>query len=283
MFYFECDASNHAKKEQITSKKYIIPMSYFHLSKRLFFVFLILLFFSCIPKKNILPYQNIDRMVSQEVNTFEIKIQPDDLLVINISAEDPKITAPFNLNPTNVIGTGGGQAVAGKSTIDNYLVDSDGYIDFPELGKLKISGLTRSEVLALFKKKLSVYIKNPIVTLRIENFKIVVQGDVYNPGVFQIKSDRITLIEALTMAGDLKVTARRDNILVIREIDGVKSHHRIDVTKSDFINSPYYYMAQNDVVYVEPKYKTISPNVTLVTTISSIALTLLSFLLILTR
>ena len=130
---------------------------------------------------------------------------------------------------------------------------------------------------------MSAYIKNPIITLRIENFKVVVQGDVGSPGVFQVNSDRFTLIEAIAMAGDLKLTARRDNILVIRDVDGVKSYHRVDVTKADFINSPYYYMAQNDVVYVAPKYKTISPNVTLVTSISSIALTLLSFLLILAR
>jgi polysaccharide export outer membrane protein len=234
------------------------------------------------PQKNILQYQNIESMAQDKLNSYEIKIQPDDLLVINISAEDPKVTAPFNLNPTSVVG-GSGQGAMSKSAVDNYLVDADGFIDFPELGKLKISGLTRSEVLALFKQKLSAYIKNPIVTIRIENFKVVVQGDVGSPGVFQVNSDRFTLIEALAMAGDLKLTAQRNNILVIRDIDGVKSYHRVDVTKADFINSPYYYMAQNDVVYVAPKYKTISPNVTLVTSISSIALTLLSFLLILAR
>ena len=249
---------------------------------KLFFLSLMPLFFSCMPQKNILQYQNIESMAQDKLNSYEIKIQPDDLLVINISAEDPKVTAPFNLNPTSVVG-GSGQGATSKSAFDNYLVDADGFIDFPELGKLKISGLTRSEVLALFKNKLSAYIKNPIITLRIENFKVVVQGDVGSPGVFQVNSDRFTLIEALAMAGDLKLTARRDNILVIRDVDGVKSYHRVDVTKADFINSPYYYMAQNDVVYVAPKYKTISPNVTLVTSISSIALTLLSFLLILAR
>ncbi|MDG2433651.1 polysaccharide biosynthesis/export family protein [Flavobacterium sp.] len=257
-------------------------MNIFKFSKKVFLIFLIPLFFSCVPKKDILHYQNIESMAQEKGATYEIKIQPDDLLIISVSAEDSKVTAPFNLNPSNVI-SGGAQAPTNKSAVDNYLVDADGFIDFPELGKLKVSGLTRSEVLALFKKKLSAYIKNPIITLRIENFKVVVQGDVSAPGVFQVKSDRFTLIEALTMAGDLKITSRRDNILVIREIDGVKSYHRVDIRKADFINSPFYYMAQNDVVYVEPKYKTISPNVTLVTSIASIGLTLLSFLLILTR
>ena len=252
-------------------------MKYFFLSEKSFLLFLIPLIFSCTPKKDILYYQNIDAIAKEKLNSYEIKIQPDDLLSINISAEDPTITAPSNV----VSGAGG--TPTSRSTITNYLVDADGYIDFPELGRLKLSGMTRSEVLALFKKKISQYIKNPIITIRLENFKVVVQGEVVAPGVFQVSSDRLTLIEALTMAGDLKLTSRRDNILVIRDIDGVKSHHRVDVTKADFINSPYYYMAQNDVVYVEPKYRTISPDVTLVTTFSSLALTILSFILVFTR
>lgn len=257
-------------------------MRYFFLSKKSILIFLIPLLFSCTPKKDILYYQNIDAIAQEKLNSFEIRIQPDDLLTINVSAEDPTISAPFNLNPSNVIGGGSG-TTAVKSLITNYLVDADGYIDFPELGRLKLSGMTRSEVLALFKKKISVYIKNPIITIRLENFKVVVQGEVGGPGVFNVNSDRFTLIEALTMAGDLKATSRRDNILVIRDIDGVKSHHRVDMTKADFINSPYYYMAQNDVVYVEPKYRTISPDVTLVTTFTSLAVTLLSFILIIAR
>lgn len=256
-------------------------MKYFFLSKRPVFFFLMLLFFSCTPKKNILYYQNIDTMVAEKLNSYEIRIQPDDLLQINISAEDPTITAPFNLNPTNIIGEGG--QGASKSAVNDYLVDADGYIDFPELGKLKLSGMTRSEVLALFKKKISAYIKNPIITVRLQNFKVAVQGEVNGPGILTVASDRITLIEALTQSGDLKLTANRKNILVIREIDGVKSYFRVDVTKADFINSPYYYLAQNDVVYVEPKYRTLSPDVTLVTTISSLLLTFVSFVLVLTK
>lgn len=256
-------------------------MKYFCLSKSTVFIFLMFLFFSCTPKKNILYYQNIDEMASAKLNSYEIRIQPDDLLQINISAEDPKITAPFNLNPVNVIGEGG--QVASKSAVNDYLVDADGYIDFPELGKLKLSGMTRSEVLALFKKKISVYIKNPIITVRLQNFKVAVHGEVNGPGIVSVASDRITLIEALTQSGDLKATANRKNILVIREIDGVKSYFRVDVTNADFINSPYYYLAQNDVIYVEPKNRTLSPDVTLVTTISSLLLTVVSFVLVLTK
>lgn len=258
-------------------------MKYFCLSKSTIFLFLMFLFFSCTPKKNILYYQNIDEMASAKLNSYEIRIQPDDLLQINISAEDPKITAPFNLNPMNVIAEGNSQTQLNKSAINDYLVDADGYIDFPELGKLKLSGMTRSEVLALFKKKISAYIKNPIITVRLQNFKVAVHGEVNEPGIVDVASDRITLIEALTKSGDLKTTANRKNILVIREIDGVKSYFRVDVTNADFINSPYYYLAQNDVVYVEPKNRTLSPDLTLVTTLTSFAVSLLSFVLILTR
>lgn len=256
-------------------------MKYFCFSKRPLFVFFILLFFSCTPKKDILYYQNIDDMVSTKLNSYEIKIQPDDLLTINVSAEDPSITAPFNLNPANVIGEG--SKGGAKSTIDDYLVDDEGYINFPELGRIKLGGLTRSEVLNLFQKKIGAYIKNPIITVRVKNFKVAVHGEVNGPGIVESQTDRLTLIEALTKVGDLKSTANRKNILVIREIDGVKSFFRVDVTQSDFINSPYYYLAQNDVIYVEPKNRTLSPDVTLVTTISSLLLTAVSFILVLTK
>ncbi len=267
IFYYICKKNNF--------------MKYFCWSKRPLFFFLMLLFFSCTPKKNILYYQNIDDMVSAKLNSYEIKIQPDDLLTINVSAEDPTVTAPFNLNPTNVIGEGsqGGS----KSAIDDYLVDAEGYINFPELGRIKLGGLTRSEVLVLFQKKIGAYIKNPIITVRVKNFKVAVHGEVNGPGIVESQTDRLTLIEALTKSGDLKATANRKNILVIREIDGVKSFFRVDVTQSDFINSPHYYLAQNDVIYVEPKNRTLSPDVTLVTTISSLLLTAVSFILVLTK
>ena len=96
------------------------------------------------------------------------------------------------------------------------------------------------------------YIKNPIINIRLINFKVSVQGEVTNPGIFAVNSDRVTLIEAISMAKDLTIYGKRDNILIIREVNGVKSYNRVDITKADFINSPFYYLSQNDVVYVEP-------------------------------
>ena len=171
--------------------------------------------------------------------------------MIIVSAEDPEIAAPFNLktyttvNPTK-------QDVAGAQTTQLYLVDANGFIDFPILGRLKVSGMARSQVVQLLQDKISAYIKNPIINLRIMNFKISVQGEVTLPGTYTISSERVTLIEALSMAKDLTIYGKRDNILIIREIDGVKTYNRVDITKADFMNSPFYYLAQNDVVYVEP-------------------------------
>lgn len=217
------------------------------------FLLLLFLCFSCASRKNVVYYQNIDSIESlQNSNSYEIKIQPDDLLMIIVSAEDPEIAIPFNLSTISVSNSSKLDIVTGQQTIQSYLVDRNGNIEFPVLGKLKIGGLTRTEALKLLQDKISVYIKSPIVNLRIMNFKVSLQGEVNLPGTYSINSERITLIEALSMAKDLTIYGRRDNVLVIREINGVKSYNRVNITKSDFINSPFYYLTQNDVIYVEP-------------------------------
>jgi polysaccharide export outer membrane protein len=167
-------------------------------------------------------------------------------------------------------------------------VSADGFIDFPVLGKLKLAGLTRSEVLQLFQDKISKYIKNPIINLRIMNFKVSVQGEVTSPGTYNVTSERITLIEALTLAKDLTIYGKRDNILIIREIDGVKSYNRVDITKADFINSPFYYLAQNDVVYVEPNKVRINgaavgANTGVIISITSLVITLITLIVTTTK
>jgi polysaccharide export outer membrane protein len=169
-----------------------------------------------------------------------------------------------------------------------YLVDASGSIDFPVLGKLKVGGLARSAVVQLFKEKIGIYIKNPIINFRITNFKVAVQGEVSQPGTYTVNSERVTLIEALTMAKDLTIYGKRDNILIIREIDGVKSYNRVDITKADFINSPFYYLAQNDVIYVEPNKNRINAsavgaNTGVFISISSILIGLISLIITTTK
>lgn len=216
-------------------------------------VLLMFLCLSCGSKQDVVYYQNIDNMTAQQnSNSYEIKIQPDDLLMIIVSADDPEVAIPFNLRTYSVSTNNRLDIAQGQQTVQLYLVDQSGSIEFPVLGKLKLGGLTRTEALQLLQTKIGVYIKNPIVNLRITNFKVSLQGEVNLPGTYPIASERVTLVEALSMAKDLTIYGRRDNILVIRETNGVKSYNRVDITKSDFINSPFYYLTQNDVVYVEP-------------------------------
>nr|MBU3862042.1 polysaccharide biosynthesis/export family protein [Flavobacterium sp. MC2016-06] len=214
---------------------------------------LLFLCFSCASRQDVVYYQNIDSMNTQQnSSTYEVKIQSDDLLMILVSADDPEVAIPFNLKTYSISGNSKLDVTRGQETVQLYLVDQSGSIEFPIIGKLKVGGLTRTEILQLLQNKLSNYIKNPIINLRIMNFKVSLQGEVNLPGTYPINSERVTLIEALSMGKDLTIYGRRDNILVIRETNGVKSYNRVDITKSDFINSPFYYLAQNDVVYVEP-------------------------------
>lgn len=228
-------------------------MNYFFLLKKTIPFLFILLLFSCAQRKDVVYYQNIDTLAAQEnQNSYEIKIQPDDLLMIIVSADDPETAIPFNLSTISIPSAGSVNAAQGQLTMQSYLVDAGGTIDFPVLGKLKVAGLSRTEVMQLLDSKVAKYIKNPIINLRLMNFKVSVQGEVTMPGTYPVSSDRITLIEAISMAKDLTIYGKRNNVLVIREVNGVKSYNRVDITKADFINSPFYYLAQNDVVYVEP-------------------------------
>lgn len=227
--------------------------SIFVLKKTIPLFVVVLLLFSCASRNDVVYYQNIAAIEKADIAAnYEIKIQPDDLLSIIVSAEDDEIAAPFNLRSVGLQNSQRLDAPNGQQTLQLYLVNSKGVIEFPILGSLKVSGFSRSELLKILRDKISAYIKNPIINLRIANFKVAVQGEVLAPGVYPVNSERITLIEALSMAKDLTIYGKRDNILIIREIDGVKTYNRVDITQADFINSPFYYLAQNDVVYVEP-------------------------------
>lgn len=253
--------------------------------KKIFFFLFSILLFSCASRKDVVYYQNIDSLgIQAKSNSYEVKIQPDDLLSIIVSAEDPEIAVPFNLRTVSIVTPNGQNRATGQETMQLYLVDANGTIDFPVLGKLKVSGLSRTEVTKMFQDKISVYIKNPIINFRITNFKISVQGEVNVPGTYTLDSERITLIEALTKASDLTVYGKRDNILIIRDIEGVKTFNRVDITKADFINSPFYYLAQNDVVYVEPNKTRINaagvgPNTGVIVSVTSLLITVIALLI----
>lgn len=235
---------------------------------------------ACSSKKNITYYQNIDQSnVSNSDTNFETTIQPDDLLLILISSVDVEAAAPFNLE-TTIVPSANGQGAMAQRQQQLYLVDHEGKIEFPILGELQIGGLSKTQTIQLIKDKLKKYLKDPIVNLRIMNFKVSIQGEVNKPGVITSVSERMTLPEALSLAGDLTIYGKRNNILVIREVQGKKQFNRIDLTKSDFINSSFYYLSQNDLIYVEPNNakansSTFNQNIPVWISLSSVILSLI--------
>jgi polysaccharide export outer membrane protein len=220
------------------------------LSKTVFIYFFTSLFlFSCVSRKKLVYLQDIDNQKSYDAAVrYEPTLQPDDLLNIIVSAENPEVTVPFNLPQIQ----GNYQLNENQSNIKTYLIDNDGYIDYPVIGKVKLGGLTRSQAVAALVDKISFYIKNPSINLRILNFKISILGQVVRPGSYTIQSERINFLEALSLAGDLGLYGKRNNILVIHEEEGKKTYNRVDLTKTDILGLENYYLSQNDIIYVEP-------------------------------
>lgn len=237
---------------------------------------------SCASREKIAYYQNIDN--TEIVNKkFETKIKTDDLLMIIVSAQDPIAVQPFNLT-TNLSVDPQNQAGGAQRQQQLYLVDDNGYIDFPSLGKIRVGDKSKEEVIKELQTKISKYVKDAIINLRIMNFKVTVQGEVQQPGTHRILSERITLLEAISLSGDLTKYGKRNNILVLREEDGKIKHHRVDLTKANFINSDFYYLKQNDVVYVEPNKvatnsSAVGPNVSVYLSAISLLLTTVAIIL----
>ena len=207
---------------------------------------------SCSAPKEVLYLQDIASIKEENIDkNYEVIIHKDDLLAILVNSKDPELALPFNMPlVTYQIGA---QTTAQQRLL-GYLVDQNGDIDFPILGKIHVEGLTRMQVTELIKQKLMSedLIKDPIVTVQFLNFKVSVMGEVTRPGTFDISGDRITLLEALSMAGDLTIYGRRDRVAVIREKDGKRRILYHDLRSSDIFQSPCYYLQQNDIVYVEP-------------------------------
>ena len=216
-----------------------------------FGVFLFLLT-GCTSSSKILYLQDVSPYKLQDVEQeYEAIIHTDDLLSIIVNCKEPELAQPFNLPMvTYQLGAEGGS----RQRLLGYLVDINGDIDFPILGKLHVEGLTRSQLIAMIKQKLmrEDLIKDPILSVQFLNYKISVMGEVARPGSFTIASDRITLLEGLSMAGDLTIYGRRDRVAVIREKEGKRIILYHDLRSADVFNSPCYYLQQNDIVYVEP-------------------------------
>lgn len=227
------------------------------MNKKFIFFCLSLLFVlnSCVSKKEVVYFQGISGTESTTNSNYEPLIKTDDVLFIRVSTLNPTAAEPFNIGQAQGGGASGNALQLQNNT---YLVDNAGYIQFPVLGNLKVTGLTRVELIELLRSKITEYVNNPVINLRIMNYKITVLGEVNNPGTFTLSSERITLPEALAMAGDMTLFGKRDNVLIIRENQGVKTSYRVDITNPDIVNSPYYYLTQNDLIYIEPNQRKIN-------------------------
>lgn len=207
---------------------------------------------ACTSRKEVIYLQDVVPLKQQQIEQkYEVIIHGDDLLAIMVNSKNPELALPFNMPMvTYQLGSESG----GQQRVLGYLVDANGDIDFPILGKLHVEGMTRMQLTELIKKRLidEDLIKDPIVTVQFLNFKVSVMGEVARPGSFTISGDRITLLEALSMAGDLTIYGRRDRVGVIREEGGKRTILFHDLRSAEIFNSPCYYLQQNDIVYVEP-------------------------------
>ena len=218
-------------------------------------ILLCLVLVSCHTSKKVVYIQDVVDGTTKKVVPYQgIVIQPKDMLSIVVSSSKPETAAIYNL-PLVTHYAGNAQMVSGyQQGLLGYLVDTEGNINFPILGKMKVSGLTRIQLSETIKKKLieEDQLKEPIVTVAFLNFRISILGQVAKPGTFNIGNDQITLQEALGLAGDLTIYGSRDNITVQREEGDKIVFHQVDLRSSAFINSPVFYLQQNDVVIVQP-------------------------------
>jgi polysaccharide export outer membrane protein len=225
------------------------------MKKSLLITFVSVLIFSCASNKNI-PYfrdipSNAHILSDTTMLPQDMRINIGDILTILVSGLDPTAVIPFNLPLVSYASPGSDQIYA-SPTIQPYIVDKQGMITFPVIGNIHVVGLKKDEVIALLKQKLSSYLKDPVITLQIMNFKVTILGEVAHPGTYTLPNEQVTILQALGYAGDMTVYGKRDNVLLIRDHNGRKEYSRINFNNSYLLNSPYYYLQQNDVIYVEP-------------------------------
>jgi polysaccharide biosynthesis/export protein len=217
-------------------------------------LFSVVIFSSCVDTRKAVYFNNItDSKIAAATKDLEPIIQHNDIIAIHVSSLNPEASLIFNTpKSTSNLSTGGSIVVSGEA--NGYLVNPDGTIQFPVLGNLKAVGLTKSQlkeviIKNLLEKKLLV---DPIVDIRFVNFRVTVLGEVGRPAVVNVPNEKISILEAIGMAGDLTIYANRENVLLIRETNGVKEIKRLNLNTNEIFSSPYYYLKSNDVVYAEP-------------------------------
>lgn len=205
---------------------------------------------SCSTRKEIVYFQGIEEVDKMPAPTdFEAEIEVNDVLRIDVSSLNEEIVRPFQIDIA--ARSGGG---SNNTSLYGYLVDTQGNINFPVLGEIEVLGKTREEVEQLLTSQLLRYVKDAVVRVRIANFKVTVMGETGSQ-VIQVPDERLSVLQAVAMSGDISYDGKRDNVLVIRMHEGKIIQGRVDLTSADIFNSPFFYLKQNDIVYVEPTYR----------------------------
>lgn len=255
---------------------------------RMLFLAMALLIVSCTSYKKI-PYMMDAEQFdadNSKIELYDARIMPKDLLTILVNSTDPEAAAPFNLVVQTALAATSARATS-QPSLQTYLVDNNGDVDFPVLGKLHLGGMTKSEAEAFLVDKLkgSFNVNElPIVNVRLVNYKVSILGEVSRPGTFTVANEKINLFEALALAGDMTIWGKRDNVKLLREdARGRKDIITLDLNRSDIINSPYFYLQQNDVLYVEPnkakaKNSDIGQSTTLIFSATSILISITNLL-----
>ena len=211
---------------------------------------------SCISQKEITYFQtdtiSNDTVKSAALPQYILRLKAGNIISVGVSSISPEASVVFNpyimMQPASIQST----QTNNIAPAIGYMVDDEGDISIPMVGKLAVAGLNTKETAELIALKLEKYLINPTVNVRMLNYSVSVLGEVNRPSVYTIPNERITLPELVSLAGDLTIFAQRNNVLIIREIEGKRQFARVDLTKRDLFNSPYYYLQPNDVVYVEP-------------------------------
>lgn len=245
--FADANLTRLAKHYNIYMKKVLFPI---------FLMAVVLLLNGCSTAKKVAYFQNIDTLnLAPSVGLYDARIMPKDELTITVVTSDPEAGRPFNLSVQSTLGEGG-KLSNGSGALLTYLVDNNGDIDFPVVGRMRVAGMTKTECEKLIADKVAPYFANeehPVVTVNMSSYRITVAGEVASPKVVPVTTQKMSVLEALAQAGDLTIYGRRDNVLLIRETaTGQKEVHRLNLNDANIINSPYYYVQQNDYIYVEP-------------------------------
>lgn len=224
-----------------------------------------ILFVGCNAQQRVLYIQDVESGAEIEIpENFQIRIKPLDQLTIVVNSKNPELALPFNSASSYTGLSKGVNSTVSSSSLQVFTVDNDGYVTLPIIGQVKCDGMTRAELQSEIEKKIieSNYIADPQVNVRFANLQISVLGEVTRPGRYDIKNDKVTLFDALAMAGDMTIYGNRENVAVIREIDGKNIITKLDIRSSEIFSSPCFYLEQNDIVLVSPnKYRAASAEI----------------------